>query len=113
MQNQNQQKIQNPSAEFPKTPQMNERDFVNDMLSTEKYMANAYSVAINEASHEHLFNDLMGIYTETQQMRNDLYKLMFQKGWYKLEAQDMQKIQQSYQQHTGYMNQFPYQGNVQ
>ena len=30
--NQNQQKVQNPETQVPKTPQMNDRDFVNDML---------------------------------------------------------------------------------
>ncbi|WP_230200255.1 spore coat protein [Bacillus niameyensis] len=113
MQNQNQNKIQNPSTQVPKTPQMNERDFVNDILSTEKYMTNAYSVALNEASHQHLYNDLLGIFNETQNMQHELFDLMFQKGWYKLEAESAQKIQQSYQQHSGYMNQFPYQGTIQ
>lgn len=107
------QKIQNPSTEFPKTPQMNDRDFLNDMLSTEKYLSNSYSVALNEASHKQLYDDLLAIYTETQNMQHQLYNLMFQKGWYKLEAESAQKIQQSYQQHTGYLNQFPEYGNLQ
>ncbi|WP_096271537.1 spore coat protein [Paucisalibacillus globulus] len=112
-QNQNQTKIQNPSTQVPKSPQMNERDFVNDILSTEKYMTNSYSTALNEASHQHLYDDLLTIFTETQNMQHDLFNLMFQKGWYKLEAEDTQKIQQSFQQHQGYMNQFPYQGTIQ
>lgn len=109
---QNQNKIQNPSTQVPKTPEMNERDTVNEMLMTEKYMTNAYSVALNEASHQHLYNDLLEIFNETQNMQHELFNLMFQKGWYKLEAQDTQKIQQSYQQHAGYQNQFPYDGTI-
>ena len=46
-------------------------------------------------------------------MQHDLFNLMFEKGWYKLEAEQAQKIQQSFQQHQGYTNQFPYQGNIQ
>ncbi|GIN56694.1 hypothetical protein J8TS2_10130 [Lederbergia ruris] len=112
-QNQNMQQIKNPNTQVPKTPQMNERDFVNDILSQEKYMAHAYSVALNEASHQHLYGDLLEIFNETQNMQHDLFNLMFEKGWYKLEAEQTQKIQQSYQQHQGYTNQFPYQGNIQ
>lgn len=112
-QNQNMQQIKNPNTQVPKTPQMNERDFVNDILSQEKYMAHAYSVALNEASHQHLYGDLLEIFNETQNMQHDLFNLMFEKGWYKLEAEQTQKIQQAYQQHQGYTNQFPYQGNIQ
>ena len=79
------QKVQNPSAPVPKTPQMNERDFINDMLTTEKYFSNSYSVAINEMSHQSLFQDISNIANETQLMQRELYNLMFQKGWYGLE----------------------------
>ncbi len=106
------QAIQNPKAPFPQTPEMNERDSVNDILSQEKYLTNAYAVALNEASHQHYFDDLLAIYTETQNMQHQIFNLMFQKGWYKLEAEETQKIQQSFQQHQGYLNQFPYQGNI-
>ncbi len=44
-------KIQNPAVQIEKTPQMNDRDFTNDMLATEKYITDAYSTALNEASH--------------------------------------------------------------
>lgn len=113
MQNQNMQKIQNPKTQVPQTPQMNERDFLNDMLATEKYMTDSYTTALHEASHQHLYDDLLSIFTETQQIQRSLFNEMFQKGWYKFEAQDQQKIQQSYQQHAGYSSQFPYGGNVQ
>lgn len=107
----NQQSIQNPEAQVPKTPQMNDRDFTNDMLATEKYLTDSYSTALNEASNEPLYQDLLSIFSETQNMQRELYDLMFQKGWYKLEAVDQQKLQQSYQQFKGYSNQFPY-GNT-
>ena len=47
-----QQKIQNPEMQIQKTPQMNDRDFINDQLATEKYMTNSYNIALNEASHD-------------------------------------------------------------
>jgi spore coat protein CotF len=103
----NQQKIQNPEKQVPKTPQMNERDFINDLLTTEKYMTTSYSMALHEASHQGLYNDIMNIFNETEKSQRDLYNLMFRKGWYAIEAEDQQKLQQSYQQFQGYTNQLP------
>ncbi len=109
-QNQSGQKIQNPSMQVPKTPQMNDRDFINDMLATEKYMTNSYAVALHEASHQHLYDDLLTIFNETQHTQRSLFEHMFKNGWYSFDAESEQKIQQSYQQHAGYSNQFPYGG---
>lgn len=101
-------KIQNPSAPFPKTPQMNERDFINDILTTEKYFSSSYTVAINEMSHQALFQDISNIANETQLMQRELYNLMFQKGWYGLEQAPLEALSQSYQQFSGYKSQLPY-----
>ena len=110
---QNQQKIKNPETQVPKTPQMNDRDFINDLLATEKYLTTAYTMALHEASHEGLYQDIMQIFSETQECQRNLYDLMFKKGWYAVEAADQQKLQQSYQQFQGYMNQFPNGGTLQ
>jgi spore coat protein CotF len=110
---QNQQKIQNQETQVPKTPQMNDRDFINDLLTTEKYMTTSYSMALHEASHQGLYNDILNIFTETEKCQRDLYDLMFKKGWYSIEAADQQKLQQSYQQFQGYTNQLPNGGTVQ
>ena len=111
--NQNQQKIKNPETQVPKTPQMNDRDFINDLLTTEKYMTTAYTMALHEASHEGLYQDLMGIFTETQNCQRDLYDLMFKKGWYSIEAAEQEKMKQSFQQFQGYTNQFANGGMIQ
>ncbi len=108
MNNQQSQKVQNPETSVPKTPQMNERDFVNDMLATEKYMTDAYSTAMNEASCQNLYQDISSIFNETQDCQRNMYNLMFKNGWYSVEAADQQKMQQSYQQFSGYTNQLPY-----
>ncbi|WP_062354480.1 spore coat protein [Bacillus kwashiorkori] len=103
-----QNKIQNPTTQLHKSPEMNDRDFINDMLATEKYMTASYSVALNEASHQPLYEDILNIFTETQNCQRELFNLMFKKGWYGFDAAEQQKLQQSYQQFQGYSNQFPY-----
>ncbi|OEH92268.1 spore coat protein [Bacillus solimangrovi] len=104
----NQNKVQNPETNIPKTPAMNERDFTNDILSTEKYMTDSYCTYLNEASNQQIYDDMISIFKETQDCQRNIYNLMFKKGWYGLEAADPQKIQQAYQQFQGYTDQFPY-----
>jgi spore coat protein CotF len=107
-QNQSPNQIKNPKTKVPKTPQMNDRDFLNDMLATEKYMTDSYSTALNEASHESLYQDLRTIFNETQDCQRELFNLMYENGWYKLEAEDQQKVQQKHQQFYNYTTtQFP------
>ncbi|MDF2947716.1 MAG: Coat domain protein [Bacillales bacterium] len=105
---QQQNKIQNPEQQIDKGPEMNDRDFINDILATEKWLGNGYSIAQNEASHRALNTDIQNLYTETHQCQQDLYQLMFRKGWYGLEQVDQNKVQEVHSQFTGYTNQFPH-----
>lgn len=111
MNNQN-MKIQNPKTQVPETPQMSDRDFINDQLTTEKYLTASYSTALNEASHQALYQDLSQIFNETQETQRNLFNVMFKKGWYSFDAADQQQLTQSYQQFSGYTNQFPYSNNT-
>ncbi|QQE75134.1 spore coat protein [Brevibacillus composti] len=107
----NQNQIANPqTGQLPqvKSPQMNDRDFINDGLATCKYLTDSFNVAVREASHQQLFDDLLKILSETHQSAREMYNLMFQKGWYKLEAEEQQKLQQAHQQFSNYSSQFPY-----
>jgi spore coat protein CotF len=114
MQNQQSQsnnKIANPqTGQLPKVkgPDMNDRDFVNDGLSTCKYLTDSLNIAVREASHEQLYSEMLQILTETHESCRGLYNLMFKNGWYKLEAEEQQKIDQAYKQFSNYSSQFPY-----
>jgi spore coat protein CotF len=108
---QTQNKIANPqSGQLPqvKGPEMNDRDFLNDGLATCKYLTDSLNVAVREASHQQLHADMLTILNETHQSARELFNLMFQKGWYKLEAEQQQKLDQAFQQFSGYTTQLPY-----
>ncbi|MDQ0273019.1 spore coat protein CotF [Cytobacillus purgationiresistens] len=107
----NQKKVQNPEKPIAKTPQMNDRDLTNDLLATEKYMSDSYSIYLNEASNQNLYEEFLTIFTETKNEQRQLYNLMFERGWYSLDAADQQSLQQSYQKFQGYSSQFPYRNN--
>ncbi|AZU62144.1 spore coat protein [Neobacillus mesonae] len=110
-QGQNPNQIANQqTGQLPKVkgPEMNDRDFLNDGLSTCKYITDSLNIAVREASHDQLHADLLQMLTETQQSCRDLFLVMFQNGWYKMEAEEQQKINQAYQQFSNYSSQFPY-----
>lgn len=100
--------IQNTETQTPKTPQMNDRDYLNDVLLTEKYLCTSYVHALQEASHQSLYQDIKTVSDQTCDHQRDLFNLMFNKGWYKLDSEEPQKIQQAIQQFTQYaQQQFP------
>ncbi|WP_420832336.1 spore coat protein [Paenibacillus humicola] len=114
-QNPSQTTIKNPKPPYEpqvKGPELNDRDRLNDILATEKYLTDSFNVSVREASHAALHEDLMMILTETHQCQYGLFELMFRKGHYKLEAEQQQKIDQAYQQFSGYSSQFPYPGGA-
>lgn len=88
------QKIENPKVEVPETIEMNDRDYINDILETEKNMSDNLSIALNEASNNTLYEEIFSIFTETKNSQRELYNMMFKKGWYSLEKAEENKINQ-------------------
>jgi spore coat protein CotF len=110
-QNSQTQTIKNPKPSNEpqvKGPEMTDRDRVNDILATEKYLTDSFNVSAREASHSYLHQDIMAILNETHQCQYELFELMFRKGHYKLEAEQQSKLDQAYQQFNNYSTQFPY-----
>lgn len=97
------QKIQNPEQQVPNSPQLNDRDYLDLILNDEKKLVvMGYSNALNEASNEHLYKEILQIYQETTKMQREIYNLMFQKGWYSVSPEQKQKLTQTYQKFSNY-----------
>jgi len=60
-----------------------DKDILNDMLMTMKYLSNVYETAIMESSNEAVRNALRQIQYEEQQNAKMIFDFMLQKGWYK------------------------------
>lgn len=88
----NNNEVSNPEIQVPKTDEMNDCDYLNDILTTEKNMSNNYSVVVNEASNRELYLILMQFLSESKDICRDLFDLLFKNGWYKLEKAEQQKI---------------------
>lgn len=110
-QNANSQTIKNPKPAYEpkvKNPELNDRDRVNDILTTEKYLTDSFNISAREASHTELHQDIMTILNETHQCQFELFEMMFRKGHYKLEAEQQSNLDQAYTQFDNYSTQFPY-----
>ena len=60
-----------------------DKDILNDMLMTEKYVSGAYETAIMESANEAVRNALRQIQDEEQQHAKMIFDAMNQRGWYK------------------------------
>jgi len=97
------------SGQLPqvKGPEFNDRDRINDILAYEKYLTSGYNTGLNEMQNPRLHQKISMILQDTHQTQFNLFNLMFQKGWYKMKAADMQEAAQAHQQFSGYKSQFP------
>ena len=103
--------IKNPSAPFDKGTEFNDRDRLNDMLATEKWLTDGFNVFVRETSHQDLYNDVLHVLNDTHHACRDVFTLMFEKGWYSLHPEKPSHIADHYQKFSGYESQFPTQGS--
>lgn len=107
----NQQDIMaQPSTKpFPQadTTAFNDRDRINDLLAMEKWICSGYNTACNEASHRALFDDWKRILNDHHDCQHRLFEIMFNKGWYKLKAADLEEVSQVHQNFNNYRSQIP------
>ncbi len=77
--------------------QMMDKDYLTTILEIEKNMSNNYSIAMNEASTDDLYETFFDMFTNIKDMARDLYDLMNHYGWYKIESVEEQKIDSAIQ----------------
>ena len=93
----NNQKIANPKTEVPIGIEMNEKDYLNCLLGILKELEKNYSLAITEASNEHLYQSYFNTLESLSTLQRETYELMFKNGWYSLEKVEDTKINEKYQ----------------
>ena len=84
--------ICNTKTEVPSGISLNDKDYINCLLSSLKEMVKNYSVVLTEASNENLYNNYKEMFDNYSKMQREVYELMFRQGWYSLEKADIQKI---------------------
>lgn len=93
----NNNQVKNPKTEVPTGSELNDKDYINSLLSCLKEMEKNYVVALIEASNEDLFQKYKTMFDNYASLQREVYELMFRKGWYVLEQAEQQKINEKYQ----------------
>lgn len=105
--NQQGKMIKNPKTNIAqdKNQQMNDRDYLNDILATEKYLSDGYNTFLLESSHTELHTDVKQILNETHDCAREVFNLMFENGFYSFQAASPQEIQKAQTTYSKYLNQ--------
>jgi len=85
-------KISNPKTEVPTGINLNDKDYLNELLSCLKCMEKDLTIAKTEASNKDLYNKYKEMCEEISSLQRNTYKLLFIKGWYELEKIEETKI---------------------
>lgn len=85
--------ITNPKTETPKGYNMNDKDYLMDLLSKEKAYVKDYATALTEASNKHLLNQIKQDFETILSLQRKAFELMFRLGWYPLEEIEENKKQ--------------------
>lgn len=89
--------ISNTKVEVPQGMNLNEKDYMNCLLSTLKEMSKNYVVALTEASNENLYREYKEMFDNCINLQREVFEAMFRKGWYALETAEAQKIDTKFQ----------------
>lgn len=71
---------------------MQDKYYLNDILEMEKNMTVNMAIALNEASHEKLYNEFFKIFEAISEETKELFKIAYNKNWYQLENAKENKI---------------------
>lgn len=87
-------KISNPKTEVPTGIKMNDKDYLNCLLTCLKDMTKNYTIAMTEASNESLYKSYNSTFQELIKLQRKAFELAFKKGWYSLEKAETNKIEE-------------------
>ena len=74
--------------------EMNDRDYLNDILASEKDLSKCTTTALTEASNESIQKEFFDIFKTIDEMQVKAFELAWNNGWYKLEEAEKTKIKE-------------------
>lgn len=89
-------KIANQKVEVPNGIALNDKDYINSLLSCLKEMEKNYAIALTEVSNEFLYEKYKNVFLKIIALQRKTYELMFKFGWYQLEKVEENKITTKY-----------------
>lgn len=98
--------IENPKTNIlPDEIEFNDYDILEDTLITLKHINEGYGTMLTEASNKQLKTKIENISKPLKDSLRDIFNLMFEKGWYKLEEAKPNKITTIYNDFNSKNNQ--------
>lgn len=76
------------------TIDLNDRDYLNDILYNEKTITINTITALTEASNENIRKEILNIFDTVKELQAETYELAWNFGWYVLEESPITKIKQ-------------------
>jgi len=95
-------------ASLVKDSNVNDRDRLVDLLSTEKYLSSFYTHAMQEAGTEQLFQLFQQNHDSCMQLQRQDFNTAFKKGWYRLPVADAQTVVAAHEELKKLQSEFPF-----
>ena len=76
---------------------MQEREILDDVLTSQKAITGTYNTFANECSTPSVRDSFMDILTEEHQIQADVFNEMSKRGWYPIQQDQQQQVQQAKQ----------------
>ncbi len=74
---------------------MQDRDLMEDLLSSEKAVTGSYNTFTNECSTARVRDEFLNILNEEHQIHADVFSEMQKRGWYPMPNVEQKKIEQA------------------
>ena len=93
-------KVENPKQDIlPDEISFNDKDMLEDALTSVKGLVTSYGILGTEASNQTLKTEIDSLSKALGEVQRNLFNLMFEKGWYILEKVDAAKINEELTKH--------------
>lgn len=87
-------KVKCEETKQEKTKCMTDRDFLNDILASEKDITTNTATSITEASNRNLATMFLDFFDIVEELQREAYEMAWSNGWYTLEEAEAKKIKE-------------------
>ena len=77
------------------TKNFDDREIMDDILTSEKHVTSTYNSFCNECVNMSLKSDFLNILQESHNMQSNVFSQMHQKGWYQPAQASQQQVTQA------------------
>lgn len=82
---------------------LTEKDILQDLASSQKYVTNSYNTFAGECVNEQLRSAFLNILDDEHRIQADIFNDMSSNGWYQTTPADQQQLQQVKQKFSAQM----------